>query len=780
MSTHKPAPATEVPSGSWGSEDAALIPIFEYEDHSGLTLLDKIKLLHRLFIGREDVYAKRWENHNKGTSGYAPDCLNEWDRTVCRKPEVKCGRCKFSEFMPVRNSILAHHLQGRATVGTYVLLKDETCKYVAADFDKRTWRKDVQAFVKVCRDLGIPVLVEVSRSGQGAHVWILFETPVPAITARKLGTALITRTCATLRQLSLESYDRLFPAQDRMPKGGMGNLIAVPLQGIPKMDGHSVFVDENLRPHKDQWLLLANAKTVSMFDLEVLIADLVGPEDPLDVAFLNHEAKQKLLKSPKPLKIDGPLPSHINITMGAGLRFENAEINESLRHRLIRLSCFQNKKYWVNQRQGLSVKKERRVLSEYKLKKEHLTIPRGCLEAVEQILTLNGVGRTIVDERQPGTPLSLIFHGELYQEQQAAMDDLLVFDDGVLCAPPAFGKTVVASAMIVKRAVSTLVVVETTMLLDQWRDRLSRFLGVDVENIGTLVGGKNKLTGIIDVACQGSLAGQKDLPGLLAKYGQIMIDECHHSAADSYKDWLVHAAPKFIFGMTAEDERSDGHQPYVFMRCGPIRHIGKKAANAPKDLQAIIRYRERPIPLADDIPTADMYQWLLDDEQRTQDIITDVLDNYGQGRKCLILTERVEHVKAFARLLKGKAALFVLTSDGKGAESKKSIVAALAQLPLGQPHVLVATYKLLGEAFDHAPLDTLFIGAPFTWKGRLRQYAGRLDRFCIGKKDVKIFDYVDQGHPMTLKMWARRRPSYRRLGYRFVGEGDTLDLFGYD
>lgn len=780
MSTHKPSQAVEVTTKAWSNEGAALIHAFEYEDLSGLTSLEKIKLLHRLFIGREDVYAKRWENHSKGSSGYAPDCLNEWDRTVCRKPEIKCGMCKFSDFMPVRNSILAHHLQGRATVGTYTLLKDETCKYVAVDFDKRTWRKDVQAFVNVCRDHEIPVLVEVSRSGQGTHVWILFETPVPAVTARKLGTALISKTCATLRQLSLDSYDRLFPAQDKMPKGGWGNLIAVPLQGIPKLNGHSVFVDEDLRPYKDQWLHLLKSKTVSMFDLEVLLSNLVGPEDPLDVAFLNHETKQKLIKSPKPLKIEGPLPQHLNITMGAGLRFDNSELNEALRHRLIRLSCFQNKKYWVNQRQGLSVKKERRVLSEYKLRKEHLTIPRGLHEAVEQLLKLNGVGYSFVDDRQSGSPLTLAFQGDLFPEQQAALDDLLAFNDGVLCAPPAFGKTVVASALIAKRAVSTLVVVETTLLLDQWCERLSRFLGIDIESIGTLVGGKNKLTGIVDVACQGSLPGQKDLPGLLGEYGQIMIDECHHSAADSYKEWLTHASSKYIFGMTAEDERSDGHQPYVFMRCGPIRHFGKKSANAPKDLQAIIRYRENQIPLEGRVPTADMYQWLLDDTQRTSDIVQDVLDNYREGRKCLILTERVEHVKAFAKELKGKVTLFVLTSDGKGVESKKSIIAALAQLPPGQPHVLVATYKLLGEAFDHPPLDTLFMGAPFTWKGRLRQYAGRLDRPCAGKKEVKVYDYVDEGHPLTVKMWHRRRPSYKHLGYRFVGEGETFDLFGYD
>jgi superfamily II DNA or RNA helicase len=779
MATRSETFNQETPQGSRLPEYQPL-PVVVYQDTTGMNSIDKVKLLWQLFVGRDDVYALRFESQYTGMAGYVPDCINEWVRPICQKPAIKCSQCKNQDFMPVRASVLASHLQGRKTVGTYVLLKDSTCKFLAADFDKQTWRKDVSAFAKTCRKLNIPVSIEISRSGNGAHAWIFFETPVPAVTARKLGTALISKTCLEERQLSLDSYDRLFPSQDKMPKGGMGNLIVLPLQGQPRIHGFSVFVDEDLKPILDQWDYLTKIKTISMFDLESLLIGLVGPDDPLDVAFLNHETNQKLLKSPLPQKIDGPQPKKLNIVLESGIQFDTAELTEGLKHRLIRLACFQNKKYYVNQKMGYSVKMERRVLSEFKLLKRTLTIPRGCLEAVRSLLDLNGIEPIFEDRRSGGSPISVTFTGQLWVQQQAALDDLLKFDNGVLSAPPAFGKTVTAAALIATRSVSTLIIVDTTILLDQWKDRLSKFLGLNPDEIGTLVSGKDRLTGMIDIACAASLPGLKDLEGKLGKYGQILIDECHHCAANSYKGWMGLATPRFILGMSAEDKRSDGHQPYVFMRCGPIRHWGQKASNAPKDLQAIIRYRKNIIDLPAEATATDLHEWISRNTERTSDIVGDVLENYALGRKCLVLAERVEHVKAIALALKGKVKLFVLASKAKGAQSKRAVIQALSELEPGTPHVVVATSKLAGEGIDHPPLDTLFLSAPFSWEGRLRQYAGRLDRSDPFKTCTKVYDYVDEGHPTTLKMWARRRPRYKKLGYRFVGDNPIEDLFGFD
>lgn len=759
----------------------SLIPVVALSEPSHLTSLDKVNLIRRRFVGRDDVYAKRWENHLSGEKGYSPDCLHEWEPGICdklNKPrKVKCSQCQFSEFMPLRNRIIAHHLQGRLTAGTYALLKDATCNFVVGDFDKKTWRKDVMAYAQTCRSYGIPVYIEISRSGDGAHAWILFETPVPAITARKLGTALISITCLHIRQLSLNSYDRLFPAQDFMPKGGFGNQIVLPMQGGARKRDCGVFVTDNLEPIPDLWPHIEQMKTVSMFDLEKLIQELVGSGDPLDVAFPNHASKQKLHRSPPPQKIAGDLPETLEITIDKGIRVLRSELTPELQHRLIRLACFGNKQYHINMKMGLSVRMERRVLSEYKLLSKELVIPRGCLEAVNELLSTNGVKPVVLDKRRSGQHIEVKFTGELWEDQQAAFDEVVKYEEGVLCAPPAFGKTVVAAALIAERAVSTLVVVNTTLLHDQWRDRLSNFLSLSGNEIGSLVGGKANLTGIVDVACIGSLPGQQNLEELLANYGQIIVDECHHMASDQYKRGLGSAAPRYLFGITAEDERSDGHQPLVFFRCGPIRYMAEKSKRAPEDLQAIIRYRTDTVDLPEKATSADLYAKLAADEFRTGWIVEDVLENYRKGRICLVLTQRVDHVKAFVRHLTGKVNLYVLNNQAKGENSKANVIKKLAEIPPGTPHVLVATYNLAGEAFDHPPLDTLFLGLPFSWKGRLRQYAGRLEREYELKTYARVYDYVDEGHPATIKMWTRRRPRYKKLGYRFVGASPTGDLF---
>jgi superfamily II DNA or RNA helicase len=758
-----------------------LLPVITVDEHSGLTSLDKINLIIRFFVARNDVYAKRWENPYTGEKGYSPDCLHEWEVGVCdklNKPrKVKCSECKFSEFMPLRNRIIALHLQGRLTAGTYALLKDETCKFVVGDFDKKTWKKDVVAFAKTCRSYSIPVYIEISRSGNGAHAWILFETPVPATAARKLGTALISKTCLHIRQLSLDSYDRLFPAQDRMPKGGFGNQIVLPMQGGARKRGCGVFVTDDLGPIEDPWMHIQGIKTVSMFELESLIQDLVGSEDALDVAFFDRGSKQKLLKSPCPKKVVGLLPETLEIAIDKGIRISRANLHPELQHHLIRLACFENKQYHINMKMGFSVRMQRRVLSEYKLLSKELVLPRGSLESVLNLLKLNGVKPVIDDKRSAGQPIYVKFTGELWDDQQAAFDEVVKYNDGVLCAPPAFGKTVIGAALIAERAVSTLIIVNTTLLHDQWRDRLPKFLSLEPEEIGSLVGGKAHLTGVVDVACIGSMPGQDNLEELLQQYGQIIVDECHHMASNQYKRGLGTATPLYIFGITAEDERSDGHQPLVFMRCGPIRYMAEKSTKAPEDLQAIIRFRTKVIDLPAKVEPSDLYANLAADEARTEWIVEDILENYHKGRICLVLTQRVNHVKAFVRLLTGKVNLFVMDNEAKGVNSKPNVIKQLAQIPPGTPHVLVATYSLAGEAFDHKPLDTLFLGLPFSWKGRLRQYAGRLDRGYELKTYARVYDYVDQGHPATVKMWTHRRPRYKKLGYRFVGASPTPDFF---
>jgi superfamily II DNA or RNA helicase len=733
--------------------------------------LDRIRLYRDLFVGRDDLYAIRWDNPEK--NGYAPACHNEWVPVICGKKggKVKCTECPNSRFKVLSDEVISRHLRGLTTLGTYALLLNSTCTFLATDFDDEAWREDVQAFALAASSLGIPIYIEISRSGEGAHAWIFFETKVPAANARALGTALISLTCKTQRQLKLSSYDRLFPSQDIMPVGNFGNLIHLPLQKRSAEQGRSVFVDADLQPYPDQWAFLDSMRKVSEAELTGLLEKVIEHNDPLEVAFLNKEAKQGLIKAPKTTtRITGPLPKTLNLTLDSAISIKRADIPLALEHQLLRLACFQNREYYVNQKLGYYVGDTPRIIQGHVLTDDLLRLPRGLHDAVQALLSFNGISSTLTDNRCAGSALPITFRGVLREDQQRAFDAMVNHPDGVLCAPPGFGKTVVCAALIAHRGVSTLVIVNSTVIIDQWIKRLVAFLDISREEIGRLVGGKDTLHGRLDLACDASLAGRDDLPELLGQYGQIIIDECHHSASDTDKACLEHAQPKYLFGATAEDERSDGKQPLVFMRCGPIRHRAQKATNAPTNLKLIVRYRKRVIELETDVKAQELYRWLLEDEERNQDIVTDVLENYASGRACLVLTERVEHVKALAAKLEGKAKLFVLLREGKGLQSKEAVIESLSQVPSNVAHVLISTYKMVGEAFDHPPLNTLFVAMPYSWKGRVRQNTGRLDRFSEFKVDTKVYDYVDEGHPTPIKMWKKRRAMYKKLGYRMLDE----------
>ena len=256
---------------------------------SRLSTSAKVALFRRLFRGRSDVYPIRWESKTTGKSGYAPACGNEWLAGVCEKPRIKCGECNNRLLIPLSDTVICEHLAGKRTVGVYPLLADDTCHFLAADFDEAEWREDAKAFYQSCHELGVPVALEISRSGNGAHAWVFFTGSVSARDARRLGTAIISHTCARTRQLKLESYDRLFPNQDSMPKGGFGNLIALPLQKHPREKGFSVFVDADLRPYRDQWAFLASIQPMAVQDIEPTILRATGGVHPLDVTFIDDE-----------------------------------------------------------------------------------------------------------------------------------------------------------------------------------------------------------------------------------------------------------------------------------------------------------------------------------------------------------------------------------------------------------------------------------------------------------------------------------------------------------
>ena len=555
-----------------------------------------------------------------------------------------------------------------------------------------------------------------------------------------------------------------------MPKGGFGNLIALPLQKKPRDSGHSVFVDEALQPYPDQWIFLASIKPMSTHEIEPTILRASGGTHPLDVTFIDEEDQEQPWKRPPALlnKLIGAMPKSLSVTLANLVYFEKAQLPQSLANRLIRLAAFQNPEFYKAQAMRFPVWDKPRVIGCAENFPLHIALPRGCLDAAKNLLHDNNIKCKVIDERFGGQPIDVAFAGTLRVDQEAAVVAMLPHDCGVLCAPTAFGKTVTAAALIAQRGVNTLILVHRAELLKQWKERLQVFLSVGKGIVGTVGGGtgKSKHTGKIDIALMQSLTRQGEVNELVESYGHVIIDECHHIGATSFEGILKRVKAKYVLGLTATPFRRDGQQPIIFMQCGPIRHTAAKATNAPHDLVVVPRMLAANIALRSDAGIQDVFSHLANYAERTRTIAAAIIEAYREGRKVLVLTERTEHLQAIANELAGHVdGLFTL----HGRTPKKlraAIMEALNSLPANAPRALLSTGKLIGEGFDHPPLDTLVLAMPISWKGTLQQYAGRLHREHATKTDVRIIDFVDTGHAALPRMWDKRQRGYRAMGYR--------------
>jgi hypothetical protein len=547
----------------------------------------KIRLFRSLFRGREDVYARRFENRRTGKSGYYPDCRNERLATLWPKPRVKFSHGDQRDFIPLTDGVIRNHLMGKNpadpegkdfTIGIYPLLPDETCWFLAVDFDKSAWKEDAEAFRHKCEMRGVPASLERSRSGNGAHVWIFFSEQVPARLARSLGSFLLTETMERRSEIGLKSYDRFFPNQDTMPKGGFGNLIALPLQRRPREKGNSVFVDSNLEPYTDQWRYLSSVRRLACGDVEQLVQTLtrsrheLGPRSAF--AALTDEVpwEQKRFSDWKEFEVTGPLPDRIILTLADLLYIPKQGLSPSLRNRLIRMAAFPNPEFYRAQAMRFSTYRKPRMICCAEEFSEHIALPRGCVGELLELLEALRVPVGIDDKRIQGSPLHLQFHGELSDLQSKAAEAILKHDTGVLVAPTAFGKTVVAAWLIARRGVNTLVLVHTRQLMDQWINRLELFLKPPSATLGQIGAGKKQETGLIDVAILQGLIHQQSVNPIVEQYGQIIVDECHHISARSFEQVVCTAKAYYVTGFSATVERKDGHHPIIFMQCGPVRH----------------------------------------------------------------------------------------------------------------------------------------------------------------------------------------------------------------
>ncbi|MGE5471196.1 MAG: TOTE conflict system archaeo-eukaryotic primase domain-containing protein [Bacteroidota bacterium] len=735
-----------------------------------LSTNEKVKLFRRLFQGRSDVYPIRWESKTTGKSGYSPACANEWRTGICHKPRIKCGDCEHRLLEPLSDSIIYDHLAGEHTIGVYPLLPDDTCLFLAVDFDEQEWRDDARAFIRSCKELGLPAALEISRSGSGAHAWIFFSRRVAARDARRLGSAVISHTCAQTRQLKLASYDRLFPNQDSMPKGGFGNLIALPLQKKPREEGKSVFVDERLAPFADQWAYLASIKSMEPADLEAIVFRATGGAHPLDVTFIDEEDNAEPWKKRTTTsgKLAGVMPASIKVTSANLLYVEKEGIPQSLANRLIRLAAFQNPEFYKAQAMRLPVWDKPRVIGCAENFPKHIGLPRGCMDALSELAKANSIRLDVIDERFPGNPIEVSFQGKLRLDQEAAIAAMLHHETGVLCAPTAFGKTVTAAAVIARRKTNTLILVHRTELLKQWQERLQSYLGVGKEVVGTIGGGKPKPTGIIDIAVMQSLSRKGEINQVVENYGQVIIDECHHVSSLSFESLLKSVKAKFVLGLTATPIRRDGLQAIIFMQCGPIRHVAEKPAGAPQKLEVRAMSVFNRLDLAPDTGIQEIFKQISSNYVRTQMIADAALAAFREGRKILVLTERTEHLDAISQILTPEVPELMLLHGRMSKKQRSVLTQQLDALPPDAPRILLATGKLVGEGFDHPPLDTLLLAMPVSWKGTLQQYAGRLHREHADKSDVRIVDFIDADQPALMRMWEKRQRGYRVMGYQIL------------
>ena len=737
---------------------------------------DKIALFRTLFGGREDVYPRRWENAAKGRAGYAPVCANEWKPGVCHKPRVRCGTCPNQAFVPVTDEAVERHLRGHHTMGVYPMLSDDTCRFLAADFDKETWRRDAGAYVDTCRAKGVPAALERSRSGNGAHVWFFFAEPLAASLARRLGTHLLTEAMERNPDIGFRSYDRFFPSQDTIPQGGFGNLIALPLQGGPRENGHSVFLDGDFNPWPDQWAFLSGLRRLTEAEASAIVeaagrrGRIVGLRLPLDdedeEPWTSPPSRQRAL----PL-IAETLPDRIGAVLADQIYVPREGLPPGLVNRLVRLAAFQNPAFYAAQAMRRSTFGTPRIVACAELLSHHVGLPRGCLEAMEQLLEELGIELDLRDERSAGCPVETTFLGELTPEQAAAADALLRHDTGVLAATTAFGKTVVAASLLAARGANTLVLVHRRQLMDQWVARLGAFLDLPASAIGRIGGGRRKPTGVVDVAVIQSLVRGDEVDDVVADYGHLVIDECHHLSAVSFEKVARRAKSKYVLGLSATVTRQDGHHPIVFMQCGPVRFRASAKAQArqrPFAHRALLRPTAFRLPgniPEERPPIQQIYAALAGDEARNDLIFDDVLNVLEAGRSPLVLTARKEHARQLAERLGRFARNVLFLRGGMGAKQRRSVMQRLEEIPDAEERILVATGRYIGEGFDDARLDTLFLAMPIAWRGTLAQYVGRLHRLHPAKREVLVYDYVDEGVPTLHRMTVKRIRGYRSLGY---------------
>ena len=766
-----------------------------------------------MFWGRQDVYAKRSVNKETGKAAYYPQCNNFWTN-VCHKKikdGINCKDCKNRSYKTITKKDILNHLQGNAynasdVIGVYPLLSNGTCRFMVFDFDNHdkgaeekdfansddTWVEEVESMREICVLNGIEPLVERSRSGRGAHVWIFFDKPIAASFVRKFGFALLDKGAEQINLKSFKYYDRMLPAQDSLPEdSAVGNLIALPLQGKALQDGNSAFIDGNWNAYPNQWETLFNKPRLSQGFLEEKIKEWSNTIDNIaaNAAESDREKPWNRMQHFNKNDVEGKL----HIVLSNGIYVDNTNLKAAMQNRIRRMAAISNPVFYKNQAIGTSNYDTARWIY---LGKDHLSgyiqIPRGLQDELWENIKQADIDYEMEDERQQGRKINVDFKGELRPEQDKALKELIRYDNGILHAATAFGKTVVSSAIIAQKKINTLIILESSALIEQWKEALEKFLNINEglptyetktgrvrkrkSLIGTLQGAHDSMTGIIDIAMAGSLCKKGKYHKMMNEYGLVLIDECHHSASETIANVLKEVKAKYVYGVTATPKRGDGLEKINYMLIGPIRYSYTAKEKAKEQgIQHLVYPRfTRTVPprgvITDKMHPNEAYEIIHNNDVRDEQIIEDVKNCVAAGRTPVVLSRYKDHSEKFYERLKSYADhVFLMTGNNSKKEHRK-ILEQMHQVDKNESLILIATGSLVGEGFDFPRLDTLFMATPVSFRGVVEQYAGRLNRDYAGKENVILYDYVDNHIPMFNNMYMKRLKAYKQIGYEF-GDG---------
>lgn len=751
--------------------------------------------------GRKDVYDLRYTNPKTGKNGYYSQCFNRWDRGchIQKKDGVRCKDCELRAYKPVTLPLIKAHMNGtdpngNDVVAIYPMLENNLCQLLVFDFDNHAkgaeqedyaniddgWKEEINALRRICKNLDVDAVVERSRSGRGAHLWIFFKEMVPARLARRFGFALLEKGAESVNLKSFKYYDRMIPTQDALPEGGLGNVIALPLQGMALKSGNSAFIDENWNAYEDQLNVLAGTRRLTRQGIEDYlslwystgsISEDNGTDAPWDK---NSEIEA------------GSVKGVVRIVLADRIYIDSTGMSNKTKRQLRRMATFSNKQYFQNQAMDMPNYDESRFIYLGSDEGKYIVLPRGLREEILKKFDNAGISYKIEDKRTKGQELNISFRGELRESQIPAVETMLENETGILHAATAFGKTVVCCDIIARRGISTLILVDRADLMNQWIKRLEEFLDIDEELpeyqtktgrtrkrkslIGNLQGAHDTLTGIVDVAMIRSLKKKDGFHPKLKEYAQVYFDECHHAASDSAIEVLQEINAKYVYGVTATPKRGDGKEKINEFLLGPIRYrFTAKDRAEEQNINHLVYPRftrtVKPHHLSKTPYGNDAYELIRNNDVRDEQIIRDVADCVQAGRTPVVLTKYVDHAKKLSERLKTYADRLILLTGANGTKARRAQVEELNKVDNSDSLILVGTGSLLGEGFDFPRLDTLFMATPVSGENVVEQYVGRLNRDYDGKENVIVYDYVDSHIPKFDKMYSARMKAYKKIGY---------------